>query len=229
MEPSVIDLPTFAELRVSVGDEFAAELVDTFLEEAPGILAELRTALGAGDADGYRRAAHSLKANGNTFGALEFASMAGTTEHGGFTGDAATDTAVVDALDAAYAAAAAALTELAPSAEPDLDRAVLADLEAEADAQFVLELVATFLEESRELIVQIADALRASDVSGLRRLAHSLKSSSASVGAVALAARAEEIERLARNGALAPAALLVPALDEHFARVERELADRRRG
>jgi chemotaxis protein histidine kinase CheA len=112
MEPSVIDLPTLAELREGVGDEFTAELVDTFTEEAPGILAELRTALGAGDADGYRRAAHSLKANGNTFGALVFANMARDAEHGGFTGDAATDVAVVDALDAAYAAAAAELTEL---------------------------------------------------------------------------------------------------------------------
>ncbi len=117
-------------------------------------------------------------------------------------------------------------SETAPTAEPDLDQAVLADLEAQADAQFVSELVATFLDESRDLIVQIADALCAGDVLGLRRLAHSLKSSSASVGAVALAARAEEIERLARDGALAPTALLVPALDEHFARVERELADR---
>ena len=66
-------------------------------------------------------------------------------------------------------------------------------------------------------------------MAGLRRLARSLKSSSASVGAVALAARAEEIERLARDGALAPTALLDPALDEHFARVERDLADRGRG
>ena len=119
--------------------------------------------------------------------------------------------------------------ESAPTDEPDLDRAVLADLEAQSDAQFVSELVATFLDESRDLIVQIADALRAGDVAGLRRLAHSLKSSSASVGAVDLAARAEAIERLARDGALAATALLVPALDEHFARVERELADRWRG
>ena len=93
----------------------------------------------------------------------------------------------------------------------------------------MFNLVTTFLDESRDLIVQIADALRARDVAGLRRLAHSLKSSSASVGAVALSAQAEEIERLARDGALDPTELLVPALDEHFARVEHELADRGRG
>jgi histidine phosphotransfer protein HptB len=108
----VIDLPTFAELRLSVGDEFADELVDTFLEEAPAILAQLRAAMRAGDADSYRRAAHSLKANGNTFGALEFASAARSIEQRGLTGEAGIDTSMVDALDTAYVAVAAELTEL---------------------------------------------------------------------------------------------------------------------
>jgi HPt (histidine-containing phosphotransfer) domain-containing protein len=112
VQRSVIDLPTFAELRLSVGDEFAAELVDTFLEEAPAMLAELRAAMGAGDADGYRRAAHSLKANGNTFGALEFASLAGAIEQRGLTGDSAADTSMVHALDSAYVSVAAELTDL---------------------------------------------------------------------------------------------------------------------
>ncbi len=107
-----IDAATFAELRDSVGDEFATELVDTFLEEAPGILAELRAALGATDTDGYRRAAHSLKSNGNTFGALAFASMARDAELGGFTGDATIDNPVLDALEAAYKAAADELKKL---------------------------------------------------------------------------------------------------------------------
>ena len=69
------------------------------MEEAPGILAELRAALAAGDTDGYRRAAHSLKANGNTFGALAFADMARAAEHNGFGGDTVADAAVLDALE----------------------------------------------------------------------------------------------------------------------------------
>ncbi len=113
MEATVIDLATFAELREAVGDEFALELVDTFQEEAPAILAAMRAALVTADADGFRRAAHSLKSNGNTFGALEFANMARACELNGFSGDAAADGAVVDALDAAYATAAAELKVLA--------------------------------------------------------------------------------------------------------------------
>ncbi|HEY0518636.1 MAG TPA: Hpt domain-containing protein [Ilumatobacteraceae bacterium] len=118
----MIDRPTFDELRISVGDEFAAELVGAFLEDAPVMLAQLRASLGAGDADGYRRAAHSLKANGKTFGAMEFASMAEATERSGFTGDPATDVPVVDALAAAYATAAAELAALLPSSDPNRDR-----------------------------------------------------------------------------------------------------------
>ena len=52
------------------------ELVDTFLEEAPRMLDELRAALAAKDADRFRRAAHSLKSNSNTFGALKLGAMA---------------------------------------------------------------------------------------------------------------------------------------------------------
>ena len=70
MNAAVIDPATFAELQDTAGAEFVAELVDTFLEEAPGMLAELRSARAEGDAERFRRAAHSLKSNSHTFGAL---------------------------------------------------------------------------------------------------------------------------------------------------------------
>ena len=52
------------------------ELVDTFLTEAPLMLAELRSALADGNSDRFRRAAHSLKSNSNTFGATALGAMA---------------------------------------------------------------------------------------------------------------------------------------------------------
>ena len=66
MSESVIDQNIYAELHSTAGAELTAELVDTFLEEAPGMLAELRSACAQGDAESFRRAAHSLKSNGNT-------------------------------------------------------------------------------------------------------------------------------------------------------------------
>ena len=110
-----IDPATFAELQNTAGAEFVAELVDTFLNEAPQMLAELRAALSrpsspAGpSADAFRRVAHSLKSNSQTFGALPLAELARAPELGGRPADAAP----LAALEAEYARAAAALRGLA--------------------------------------------------------------------------------------------------------------------
>jgi histidine phosphotransfer protein HptB len=102
-----IDTDVYRELQATAGADFVAELVDTFFEEAPGILAALRSAHATGDADAYRRAAHSLKSNSLTFGATALAAAARAQELGGMG-----SLADVDAIDAEYARAAAALKEL---------------------------------------------------------------------------------------------------------------------
>jgi len=107
--PDPIDRATFAELQRSAGADFVVELVDTFAEEAPPMLAELRAALTAAAADRFRRAAHSLKTNANTFGALALGMRARELELGGLPPDATS----IDALQAACDEAIAALKELA--------------------------------------------------------------------------------------------------------------------
>lgn len=79
----MIDTQTFAELQDNAGSDFVVELVDTFAEEAPQLLAELRSSFASGAADPFRRAAHSLKSNSNTFGASALAEMARSLELGG--------------------------------------------------------------------------------------------------------------------------------------------------
>jgi HPt (histidine-containing phosphotransfer) domain-containing protein len=111
MTENPIDLATFSELQDTVGAEFVAELLDTFFKEAPAMLAELRAARGAADADRFRRAAHSLKSNSHTFGARTLGALARDLELKGFD-DAAHDTARLDALEAEYTRAAAALKDL---------------------------------------------------------------------------------------------------------------------
>ncbi len=108
MSEPVIDLPTFTALQEAAGAEFVVELVDTFLEEAPAMLAELRSAQAAGKADAFRRAAHSIKSNSHTFGATRLGEMARDIELGGLI----TETAPLDALEAEYQRAAAALKGL---------------------------------------------------------------------------------------------------------------------
>ena len=91
------------------GAEFVKELVDTFLEEAPRMLADLREAYGQRDAERFRRAAHSLKSNSNTFGAMQLGAVAKDLELEGLD---ATSPSALDALDAEYARSAAALKAL---------------------------------------------------------------------------------------------------------------------
>jgi HPt (histidine-containing phosphotransfer) domain-containing protein len=112
MSTSPIDLATFTELQETAGADFVNELVDTYFEEAPGMLAELRSAHAERAADRFRRAAHSLKSNSNTFGAFALGAMARDLELKGMDPDPARDAAALDALEAAYATVAAALKEL---------------------------------------------------------------------------------------------------------------------
>jgi histidine phosphotransfer protein HptB len=105
---TTIDAATFRDLQQIAGAEFVVELVDTFAEEAPQLLSELRSAWEAGAADRFRRAAHSLKSNGQTFGATEVAQLARMLETDGLPAS----TAPIDALQACVTAATATLTEL---------------------------------------------------------------------------------------------------------------------
>lgn len=76
MTERLIDPEVFAELQDAMGDDFIAELVETFLDEAPRMIIELKKAILEVDADGYRRAAHSIKSNASTFGATALAELA---------------------------------------------------------------------------------------------------------------------------------------------------------
>ena len=112
MAEPTIDRATFDELKETAGTEFVVELVDTFLAEAPVMLDDLRGALAAGNADNFRRAAHSLKSNCNTFGALALGAMARELELTGLAPALEANGATLDALAQEYARVAAALTEL---------------------------------------------------------------------------------------------------------------------
>lgn len=73
---SMIDQATFNELKQMSGADFINELIDAFLDDAPAMIGQMQTALEANDVDSFRRNAHSLKSNANTFGALELAGLA---------------------------------------------------------------------------------------------------------------------------------------------------------
>ncbi len=112
MTSSAIDPERFAELQQTAGADFVVELADTFLEEAPVMLAELRSARADAAPERFRRAAHSLKSNSHTFGAQALGALARELELQGLDADAARDAARLDAIDAEFARAAAELRRL---------------------------------------------------------------------------------------------------------------------
>jgi histidine phosphotransfer protein HptB len=113
MADAAIDRATYTALTETTGDDFVRELVDTFLVEAPAMLDELRAAYAAGNADTFRRAAHSLKSNANTFGALTLARLAKHLELGGMGPVSEAKGAPLETLEFEYARVAKALAELA--------------------------------------------------------------------------------------------------------------------
>lgn len=103
----IIDDTVFQELGEAAGEDFIAELVDTFFEEAPDMLSGLRQAFATGNAESFRRNAHSLKTNAHTFGAMALGALARDLELGGLPADQRH----LDELDAAYAQVVVALKE----------------------------------------------------------------------------------------------------------------------
>jgi HPt (histidine-containing phosphotransfer) domain-containing protein len=112
MADAAIDRATFEALQQTAGAEFVRDLVDTFLTEAPLMLEDLRRALAANNADQFRRAAHSLKSNSNTFGALTLGAMARELELGGLDQTLKAGARPLDALSLEYSRVAAALKDL---------------------------------------------------------------------------------------------------------------------
>ena len=108
MDREPIDAAILTDLQETAGDDFVADLVTTFLDEAPLLLETLRQSQASGDADAFRRAAHSLKSNAATFGAAPLAELSRSLELDGIT--TATGAALT-ALVAEFQRAAGALKD----------------------------------------------------------------------------------------------------------------------
>jgi HPt (histidine-containing phosphotransfer) domain-containing protein len=84
---------------------------------------------------------------------------------------------------------------------PILDQAVIDELRDSVggDQEFIADLVATYLAEGPDHLAAVAAGVAAGDASAVIRPAHTLKSSSASLGALRLSQIAREIEFAGRN------------------------------
>ena len=104
-----IDGHVLDQLRADLGPGPVAQVIATFLERTPEVLAELRDAASRADADGIRRAAHTIKGTSATLGARKLAEASAEIESLGRTGSVPDAVNRVEALEASYRAVASLL------------------------------------------------------------------------------------------------------------------------
>jgi CheY-like chemotaxis protein len=107
-----LDDGALTNLRDLGGDEFLGEVIDAFLADAPGLLATLRQSLEEQRTEELRRAAHTLKSNGATLGAEQFAELCRTLEQRAKEGELEGASGLVDQIEQEYRPLEEALSAL---------------------------------------------------------------------------------------------------------------------
>jgi HPt (histidine-containing phosphotransfer) domain-containing protein len=107
-------------------------------------------------------------------------------------------------------------------ATPILDEDVvqkLIDLSPNGSDEILLKIIAAYLTSSLENMNDIDHAIVEIDIERLRHASHTLKSSSAAVGALAFSKLCAEIEAAARGGDLAGSSEKIPTLKATYEQV----------
>ena len=86
--------------------------------------------------------------------------------------------------------------------------------------EFLREIVGMFLDDTPQRIADLEQSALSSDVARFTRAAHSIKGSSANIGAIALRAAAEKLEYQSRTHGLAGVADLVAQVKAEFGRAQ---------
>jgi HPt (histidine-containing phosphotransfer) domain-containing protein len=115
-----------------------------------------------------------------------------------------------------------------PGKPQTLDLAVLAslrELQETGEPDIVAEIGGLFLEHAPQKLSAIRDAAERKDARGLQMAAHSLKSSSAYVGAMRLSALCKDLEDMGRSGGMEGAAEKARDLTAEFLRAKAALEE----
>jgi HPt (histidine-containing phosphotransfer) domain-containing protein len=112
------------------------------------------------------------------------------------------------------------MSEPKPHAEPGLlDRNALEAiraLQSDAAPDLLARVIHLYLESAPDLIARLRTGLEASDYNAVRVAAHTLKSSSANLGATALAELCKQLELAARAGIIGPGTPDAQAIEREY-------------
>ncbi len=113
-EMDILDMTAIENLlEITGGDpEFLAEMIDSYLETTPPLLTKLHESLEAGDAAGFRMAAHTLKSGSADFGAMSLSKLCARLEEMGKDGTLDDAAPLIAEAEAIYALVQPALTKV---------------------------------------------------------------------------------------------------------------------
>ncbi len=103
----------------------------------------------------------------------------------------------------------------------------LKELGGDDDPGLVLELIGLFLQDAPQRMSDIQSSLASGDIGTLERAAHTLKSSSANIGAARLSENCKSMEELARNQQVEGLPSLVRASVQSWTELESVLRELR--
>jgi len=108
-----------------------------------------------------------------------------------------------------------------------IDNTVISKVRAiggENASAFLAELIAAFEEDANKLLAELREAAAENNAEGLRRAAHTLKGSSATLGAMRLSAMCQELELMGCQGRLAGVTERVAQIETEYEHVKAALA-----
>ncbi len=109
-----------------------------------------------------------------------------------------------------------------PSIDPEAI-SNLRELNPGDGGEFLREIIAIYLEDTPKRIEDLRSTLKSGDTAGFTRAAHTIKGSSANVGAQVLKGIAERLEIMSRRDGIAGAEPVVAEIETEFARASAEL------
>lgn len=120
---------------------------------------------------------------------------------------------------------AAGASEIADSPVLDENRLrVLRDVEGDDGRPFIFEFFELFQSDAAQRIEELRQVVRTGVLTGVRKMAHTLKGSCRNVGAVAMAEACRQLEAIGDTGTAAEAAVIVERIADECVRVEDAIA-----
>lgn len=103
----------------------------------------------------------------------------------------------------------------------------ICDMAGDDASSFLVEVIDSFLQDAPVLLQAIHTSVTNSDSLGLRQAAHTLKSTSATLGATTLSMLCKQLETMASKGTMAATSALSPELEAEYERVRAALQEER--